>query len=59
MKKGYKIGLFFVCVMIVALVAVLLWRRYTMNGFLNENAQNNDGAGRAELGAECQHGDDL
>lgn len=51
MKKGYKIGLFFVCVMIVALVAVLLWRRYTMNGFLNENAQNNDGAGRAELGA--------
>ena len=51
MKKGYKIGLFFVCIMIIALVAVLVWKRHTMSGFPNENAQNNDGFVHDEMGA--------
>lgn len=42
MRKGYKIGLFFVCIMIMVLVAVLVWKRHTMSGFPNENAQNSD-----------------
>lgn len=42
MRKGYKIGLFFVCIMIMVLVAVLVWKRHTMSGFPNENAQTGD-----------------
>ncbi len=51
MKKGYKIGLFFVCIMIIVLVAVLVWKRHTMSGFPNENAQNNDSTERGGMGA--------
>ena len=51
MKKGYKIGLFFVCIMIITLVGVLVWKRHAMSGFQNENAQNNDGVVRGEMGA--------
>ena len=51
MKKGYKIGLFFVCIMIIALAAVLVWKRHTMSGFPNENAQNNGSIGYDEMGA--------
>ena len=36
MKKGYKIGLFFVLVLISVLVVVLMWKRHTMDGFPKE-----------------------
>lgn len=51
MKKGYKIGLFFVCIMIVVLVAVLVWKRHTMSGFPNENVQNGNGIERQDMSA--------
>lgn len=51
MKKGYKIGLFFVCIMIVVLVAVLVWKRHTMSGFPNENVQNENGIERQDMSA--------
>lgn len=51
MKKGYKIGLFFVCIMILTLVAVVVWKRHTMSGFPNENLSNGQGTKRDELGA--------
>lgn len=51
MKKGYKIGLFFVCIMILTLVAVVVWKRHTMSGFPNENLSNGRGTERDELGA--------
>ena len=57
MKKGYKIGLFFVCIMIVALVAALVWKRHAMNGFPNENAQNN-GDIRNDMGARSMDATD-
>lgn len=51
MKKGYKIGLFFVCIMIVVLVVVLVWKRHTMSGFPNENIQNNSDTEQGEMSA--------
>lgn len=30
MRRGYKIGLFFVCVIIVVLITILLWKRHTL-----------------------------
>ncbi len=57
MKKGYKIGLFFVCIMIIALVAVLVWKRHTMGGFPNENAQNNDDIVHDKMGARNMEAD--
>lgn len=44
MKKGYKIGLFFICTLIIILVIMLLWKRHTISGFPNENdePQQND-----------------
>lgn len=57
MKKGYKIGLFFVCIMIIVLVAVLVWKRHTMSGFPNENAQNKDDIERGEMGARNMEAD--
>lgn len=51
MRKGYKIGLFFVCIMIMALVAVLVWKRHTMDGFPDETAQHNDMDEHAKMGA--------
>lgn len=59
MKKGYKIGLFFVCIMIIALVVVLVWKRHTMSGFPNENAQNNDSIERDGMGARNMEADQL
>lgn len=59
MKKGYKIGLFFVCIMIIVLVVVLVWKRHTISGFPNENARNNDGTVRGEMGAEGMGADQL
>lgn len=52
MRKGYKIGLFFVCIMIMALVAVLAWKRHTIDGFSNENAQHQDTGENVDSGAE-------
>ncbi|MDE6920459.1 MAG: hypothetical protein K2P89_11240, partial [Lachnospiraceae bacterium] len=46
--KRYKIGLFFVLILISVLVAVLMWKRHTMDGFPNEGAraeQDQDGTG--------------
>ncbi len=37
MKKGYMIGLFFVCSVIVVLVVTLMWKRHTMDGFPKED----------------------
>ena len=36
MEKRYKIGLFFVLVLISVLVGVLMWKRHTMDGFPKE-----------------------
>lgn len=36
MEKRYKIGLFFILILIMALVITLLWKRHTMDGFPNE-----------------------
>ncbi len=36
MEKRYKIGLFFVLVLISVLVVVLMWKRHTMDGFPKE-----------------------
>lgn len=45
MEKRYKIGLFFVLILISALVVVLMWKRHTMDGFPNEggHAEQNQG----------------
>lgn len=37
MKKGYMIGLFFVCSVIVVLIVTLMWKMHTIDGFPNEN----------------------
>ena len=53
MRKGYKIGLFFVLILISVLVAVLMWKRHTMDGFPNEGAraeQDQDGTGELSGG---------
>lgn len=57
MKRGYKIGLFFVCIMIAVLVVVLVWKRHTMSGFPNENIQNNDDIEHGEMGARNMEAD--
>lgn len=36
MEKRYKIGLFFILILIMGLVITLLWKRHTMDGFPNE-----------------------
>ncbi|MBO5033877.1 MAG: hypothetical protein J6D08_18725 [Lachnospiraceae bacterium] len=36
MEKRYKIGLFFILILIIGLVVVLLWKRHTLSGFPNE-----------------------
>ena len=36
MEKRYKIGLFFVLILISAMVVVLMWKRHTMDGFPKE-----------------------
>ena len=36
MEKRYKIGLFFVLILISVLLVVLMWKRHTMDGFPNE-----------------------
>lgn len=44
MEKRYKIGLFFILVLIMALVVTLMWKRHTMDGFPDEGgsaAQDN------------------
>ena len=40
MKKGYKIGLFFICTIIIILIIILMWKRHTISGFPNENINN-------------------
>ena len=53
MEKRYKIGLFFVLILISVLVAVLMWKRHTMDGFPNEGAraeQDQDGTGELSGG---------
>ena len=37
MEKRYKIGLFFVLVLISVLVVILMWKRHTMDGFPKED----------------------
>ncbi len=39
MEKRYKIGLFFVLTLISVLLAVLMWKRHTMDGFPHEGGQ--------------------
>ena len=39
MEKRYKIGLFFILIMISVLVVVLMWKRHTMDGFPKEGDQ--------------------
>lgn len=36
MEKRYKIGLFFVLILVSVLVVVLMWKRHTIDGFPNE-----------------------
>lgn len=44
MKKGYMIGLFFVCSVIVVLVVTLMWKRHTMDGFPREDESREQAA---------------
>ena len=37
MEKRYKIGLFFVLILISVLMVVLMWKRHTMDGFPDES----------------------
>lgn len=58
MRKGYKIGLFFVCAMIMLLAAVLFWKRKA--GFPDENMSDGaDGTGENNiiLGADKENGE--
>lgn len=41
MKKEYKIGLFFILILVVALTAVLIWRRQIVNNLEQENEMPN------------------
>lgn len=56
MEKRYKIGLFFVLVLISALVVVLMWKRHTMDGFPNEggHAEQNQGGVDGASGSDDQ-----
>lgn len=56
MEKRYKIGLFFVLVLISALVVVLMWKRHTMDGFPNEggHAEQNQGGADGASGSDDQ-----
>lgn len=36
MKKGYKIGLFFILLIVAALIVIVLWKRHTMARFPDE-----------------------
>ena len=50
MEKRYKIGLFFVLVLIAVLLVILMWKRHTMDGFPKEDSlvgqeNSNGGAG--------------
>ena len=40
MKKGYKIGLFLVVAVIIALIVMIMWKRHTISGFPNDNTEN-------------------
>lgn len=46
MEKRYKVGLFFILALIMALLVVLMWKRHTMDGFPREGggvSQDKDG----------------
>ncbi|MCD8037497.1 MAG: hypothetical protein LUE96_00135 [Lachnospiraceae bacterium] len=47
MRKGYKIGLFFVCIMIVALMAALVWKRSTA-----DDGSDGEGKFSGDIGEE-------
>ncbi len=49
MKKRYMIGLFFICVAVVAVVAVLLWGRHVMDGFPDENGAEGQEAPQSDV----------
>lgn len=51
MVKGYKIGLFFVCVMIMLLAAVLVWKRHAISTLPDGNMQQGGGNGIDRTGA--------
>ena len=53
MEKRYKIGLFFVLVLIAVLLVILMWKRHTMDGFPKEDSlvgqeNSNGGAGETD-----------
>lgn len=39
MEKRYKIGLFFILILIIGLVVILLWKRHTISGFPDEGEE--------------------
>ena len=54
MEKRYKIGLFFILVLIMALLVILMWKRHTMDGFPREggNASQEGSIGPGEAAAK-------
>lgn len=56
MEKRYKIGLFFVLILISALVIVLMWKRHTMDGFPDEggHVEQNQGDSDETPGSDDQ-----
>lgn len=54
MEKRYKIGLFFILVLIMALLVTLMWKRHTMDGFPREggNASQEGDASSGEASAK-------
>ena len=52
MKKGYKIGLFFILLLVAALIILVLWKRHTIAGVPNEEnliGQNDEAGGASQV----------
>lgn len=52
MKKGYKIGLFFILLLVAALIILVLWKRHTIARFPNEEnliGQNDEAGGASQV----------
>ncbi len=52
MEKRYKIGLFFVLILISILVVVLLWKRHTMDGFPYEGDRTEQNQAESDAPSE-------
>lgn len=54
MKKGYVIGLFFVCAVMIALIAALMWKRHNIEEFPNKNLSHGQQDEKTSEGADIE-----